>query len=48
MTFMPVEVPERFVKQLSKLKGRGSEEGRDRLLARETPASPSGREENEG
>ena len=48
MTFMSVEVPERFVKRLSELKGRESEEGHDRLPARETPMSPSGREENEG
>ena len=48
MTFMSVDVPERFVKRLSELRGRGSEEGRDRLPARETPTSPSGREGNEG
>ena len=30
MMFMSVEVPERFVKRLSKLKGRESEEGRDK------------------
>ena len=49
MTFMSVDVPERFVKRLSELKGRESKGGgRDRLPARETPTSPSGREENEG
>ena len=48
MTFMSVDVPERFVRRMSKLKGRESEEGRDTLSARETPTSPSGREENEG
>ena len=47
MTFMSVEVPARFVKRLSELKGRESEEGRDRLPAHETLTSPSGREENE-
>ena len=29
MTFMSVDVLERFAKQLSDLRGRGSEEGRD-------------------
>ena len=48
VTFMSIDVPERFVKRLSELRGRGSEEGRDRLLAHETPTSPSGRDENEG
>ena len=48
MTFMSVDVPERSVRRLSEVKGRESEEGRDRLPARETPTSPSGHEENEG
>ena len=48
MTFMSVDVPERSVRRLSEVKGRESEEGRDRLPARETPTSPSGREGNEG
>ena len=48
VTFMLVDVPEWFVKRLSELRGRGSEEGRDRLPARETLTSPSSREENEG
>ena len=29
MTFMSVDVPERFVRRMSELKGRESEEGRD-------------------
>ena len=43
MTFMSVEAPERFVKRLSELKGRESEEGRDNLhLLTSTPSgSPS-------
>ena len=30
MTFMSVDVPERIAKRLSELRGRGSEEGRDK------------------
>ena len=48
MTFMSVDVPERFVRRLSEVKGCESKEGRDRLPARKTPTFPSGREENEG
>ena len=48
MTFMSIDVLERFVRQLSEVKGRESEEGHDRLSAHETLTSPSGREENEG
>ena len=29
VTFMSVDVPERFAKRLSELRGHGSEEGRD-------------------
>ena len=31
MTFMSIDVPKWFVKRLSELRGRGSEEGRDTL-----------------